>query len=569
MTQIPRDNKLIEHNLQLFNRRFPELAEMMHLHTVQNYQHLISRLPNEYRTIQCLKNSMGKTLIVHNLYVHSKYDSVAEGNLIAKAIPAQDKNILFLGLGLGYHIEFFLRQHTDYDCVIIEPDVFVFLLFLQTRELDIFFEHRKLTLLIGIPPNEACRFLTAAGKLEMQQYCLRTAQKISPAWYDEFNILCKRNRQRQEVNTNTAKKFFPLWFRNIAKNFSNSQTFLSLKELQNCYMESTAVIFAAGPSLEQSIAAFKSADFSNVIIISVDTAARALIAAGIPIDFVITGDPQYVNYRHLMGVPLDRCILVAEMASFPAILRLPAKAAAVFYQDLPIEKEILSQVEFKGAPVLLKSGGSVATTAYSFARFLGAKQIVFCGLDLAFTDKKTHFRGSTFEEAAHTAACRLEPAQTALLQALYNGKTEKAKSNDAAQNVLTDVRMKMYAWWFESMVASEKSVTVYTTSTQGLYIPGFSVITYQKALALIEKSRCNKEIIEHWIADAAIMTPENIMTGLQRLLSGLKHNKQFADILQGLTFFKNYDIRTDAFCKEAQVNTGQVSRASRRGLCTH
>lgn len=44
-----------------------------------------------------------------------------------------------------------------------------------------------------------------------------------------------------------------------------------------------------------------------------------------------------------------------------------------------------------------RSGGSVATYAFSFACHLGFRKVVFVGQDLAYTDNKSHADG-TFQE---------------------------------------------------------------------------------------------------------------------------------------------------------------------------
>ena len=48
----------------------------------------------------------------------------------------------------------------------------------------------------------------------------------------------------------------------------------------------------------------------------------------------------------------------------------------------------------------LSAGGSVATTAWDFARFIGCNPIIMAGLDLAFTQNKTHSLACKFEKDA-------------------------------------------------------------------------------------------------------------------------------------------------------------------------
>ena len=57
-----------------------------------------------------------------------------------------------------------------------------------------------------------------------------------------------------------------------------------------------------------------------------------------------------------------------------------------------------------------------------------------------------------------------------------------------ADEVLTDSRMQMYAWWFESTVAADgPQISVYTFSEYGLHISGIRYIPIEVAKINFEK----------------------------------------------------------------------------------
>ena len=190
------------------------------------------------------------------------------------------------------------------------------LAFLASRNLDTVFSHAQLTLLIGLKPIDVVNFLQtneAATNAELSQFFLRSSEAVQPAWYGEFKSLAKRNKARREINANTAKKFFKQWFQNLVKNFlficSKSENtkrlqkisprelqIYSLLYLKNRFPKSLALIFAGGPSLDTDLKLLSRIPLENVLVIAVDTAARAVINAGVIPDFVITGDPQYTNF---------------------------------------------------------------------------------------------------------------------------------------------------------------------------------------------------------------------------------------------------------------------------------
>ena len=50
--------------------------------------------------------------------------------------------------------------------------------------------------------------------------------------------------------------------------------------------------------------------------------------------------------------------------------------------------------------------------------------------------------------------------------------------------VLTDQRMKMFAWWFESRLAEMPEVKTYTFAPQGLAIPGITPVSISSLISL-------------------------------------------------------------------------------------
>ena len=124
----------------------------------------------------------------------------------------------------------------------------------------------------------------------------------------------------------------------------------------------------------------------------------------------------------------------------------------------------------------------MATTAWDFARYIGANPIIMAGLDLAFPHRQTHFTGSTFEEAAHTCSARLSPAEAAHYRALYSAFPQPYK-NYAGGTVLTDRRMLLYAWWFERTLPKYPELKTYNLMPEGVFIPGMPPCTEEEFTA--------------------------------------------------------------------------------------
>jgi hypothetical protein len=138
----------------------------------------------------------------------------------------------------------------------------------------------------------------------------------------------------------------------------------------------------------------------------------------------------------------------------------------------------------------LGAGGSVATTAWDFARALvggpspeAGGDIWVAGLDLSFPGLKTHFHGALFEERSHGESRRFMPAETLSVRALRDGLPFLAPSASGGQ-VLTDRRLSLYASWFGNQFRRYPELRSHSLSPEGLAIDRFLPGAVEELLAL-------------------------------------------------------------------------------------
>lgn len=544
--------EIIKHNLTLFRKRFPELASLMQVDNEANAKKTFQKIPKNYLLQACVKNKNALTIKIDKKFLHSKYDALAEAEVLFNDSfflqSSVKKDCVFFGLGLGYLQERYIEKFTKSSVTIIEPDVFVFFLFLSSRKLDKFFAHEKISLLVGLKPFEVFSFLQETNK-KGNDFFLRSSELLIPTWYKEFKTISKRNEARNEINANTAKKFFKLWFQNLVKNFlflseKKHAHIYSLELLKKFYKDATVLIFAGGPSLNENLVTLSKLDLSKLIVIAVDTATSAVLKSGIKPDFIITGDPQYFNFKHLQNQPLQNTMLVSEFSTFPKTLRLKTKKTFLFSQNLPLEElffEELNKTYKSFSLPVLKSGGSVATSAYSLAKFLGASKIYFSGLDLSFPKKLTHFKGSRFEETTHKNSSLLNSSATQLASSIFNSPLFLAKGN--SDNVLTDSKMQMYAWWFESEI-SAYDLQVFTFSKTGLYIAGLKLSCISETIFL--ENQLEKKALPTLKTKTIDFSQKDILKVANCILEQIEKNKDLMKKLFAKEDVKNKEIIENA-----------------------
>ena len=149
---------------------------------------------------------------------------------------------------------------------------------------------------------------------------------------------------------------------------------------------------------------------------------------------------------------------------------------------------------------------------------------------MSYPGKNTHIKGSTFEEAVHRTSSRITNAATKNASALYEIKTETG-TDYTGHEVLTDSRMKMFAWWFESRLARPQSAKTFTFCPQNLAVPGIKTALISDFLKNPECQE-NKQIFFEQSEINAIEKDEKLLE--QRLLIFEKTKKRLCSTLQEL-----------------------------------
>lgn len=453
------------------------MAALIGLDTPEGGYALYESVPPAYVIQQT--SAGAPTLSVHGTFLHSKYNPERDAErTVAKDGLFSSEGCFFAGCGLGYIPEHYAKRYPSSQMVLAEPDIFVFLSCLAARPLDRLFGHQSLVLAIGIPAGEAVTLLEQTSLLSLPRYESPALMAPSLSWWKEFSVLLERNRKKKQINANTLKKFGPRWLKNMCRNLPVMQHLRGIEDLAGLANGFPALVVAAGPSLD-AILPLLPALRERMIIIAVDTAVRGCVAAGVDPDFIVVVDPQYWNYRHLDGLDCPDSIMVTESATWPAVLRFSCRAVFLCSSLFPLGRFM----EERTAPhAELGAGGSVSTSAWDFARHLGASHIYLAGLDLGYPGKKTHFTGGLFEEWAHGAGSRLVPAETALYR--YMGEASLFPAQDYHGNtVLTDTRLNLFVWWFESRIARYPLPPTATITPRSTRIPGVNVVEAETLLA--------------------------------------------------------------------------------------
>lgn len=252
----------------------------------------------------------------------------------------------------------------------------------------------------------------------------------------------------RKLHKSTLLKMTPLFLRNAFINAPLAYTINPLSSYSEKIKNRPALIVAAGPSLNKQIKLL-SENQDLFTIIAVDTVWPILNKHGIKPDIMLTLDA--VSKISWQGKKIDNSThFFVDVGCSPDVVWSHDRNHR-FTTCNPITFRPLSEIGVKAD--FLRTGGSVATSAYSMARFLGANPIVFIGQDLALTDGKDHADGYLHPFSGESLNKRI---QTGIDVDSYYGGTVKT-TND----------FLFYKTWYEQQFATLNDNTMIINSTEG------------------------------------------------------------------------------------------------------
>jgi hypothetical protein len=400
---------------------------------------------------------------------------------------------VLLGFGLGYTALAAAELSPESPIVIVEKHPALLRAALEQRDWNAFFSSQRVIFVLAAEPGAMFSALSAAaaflpdGEKKPILVKNRALVELDAAWYHEIaaNIAVWENQNT--VNAATRARFEACWTRNLRKNAPAMRVLPDVRRLFGIFAAADsappALLVAAGPSLD-SIARHLAELRERFVSVAGDTALRFLRQAAVEPDFALSMDAQYWNARHLDGCgALAKTLFVVDPAIHPHILRTFAaeRPPRAFLCEPNVPAAIVPEAA-RGTHGKLAAGGSVATSAWDFCRQLGAGELWAAGLDLAYPEGRTHYKGAFFEERALSSANRLHPAEQTAYTALHTLPLFEHDAADGAR-VLTDVRLKLYAAWFANMAGQYSAFTCRTVNSRGLAIPAFSPAAIDDALA--------------------------------------------------------------------------------------
>jgi len=181
--------------------------------------------------------------------------------------------------------------------------------------------------------------------------------------------------------------------------------------LKNRFAGMSAILVAAGPSLEKNVHQLRSAKGRSVII-AADTALGYLLLRGIVPDFVVSVDPQKETYRKFQGVEIPTEVaLVFHPAVTPHIPKHFPGPKFTLDAGMPVYQWLQEFWSPKGA--IDTECMCQVHVGFNLAQWMGCETIILAGQDYCYSDDGMHVKNGGYltKEEDATIVANGQPAQ--------------------------------------------------------------------------------------------------------------------------------------------------------------
>ena len=484
-------NSIWNKNFLLFSNRFPQFAEILQ----NDFPDLLKKYCVSDFTIPFWQINQAKngqlSAFENGVRLHSSYNPQKEAfNAVNTAEVAQKGTTVFYGFGLGYHLVEWSKIYKDKKLIVVEPEIEHFLAALALIDFTEVFSVENLIFAVNCQCDQVILLLENGQKINIGNsgildcffFDIPVFSNHAKEYFEQLKTLVKRNVQKNKINTATLQKFGKRWCKNSLKNIFQYAKCKGIGIFRDKAPDNLPfLIVGAGPSVKE-ILPYLAEIKKKCIIVCVETVLWAFVKANVEPDFVILTDPQFWAYKHIANLQTKESFLITDISVYPHVFDFDCKGVFLCNSQFPIGNYFERKLDIVDELGDLGTGGSVASSAWNFARFCGAKEIFTAGLDFSYPEKQTHVKGSSAEQSFHVVSDRIKSAEYQTGKILFSADTFYENSFDGKE-VLTDSRMKMFAWWFESRIANSPEIKNFSLCKKSLKIPGFRYFMLQDFLS--------------------------------------------------------------------------------------
>lgn len=316
------------------------------------------------------------TLKINNFYIHSKYNPILEAEKFAARNYKEGSFHIIFGDGLGYYTNAFYNLSKDgRDILVLDP-----ILEIQHDEkIHIDFSEDALKTIL----REKLDNWKDINLITIPNY-----NKLFPEYYLKVAEIVRDKMLIKQIFENTINQHSDIWQENYINNLSFLHKDKRIVDLKN-RVDCPVIVAAGGPSLTKQLMLMKQYR-ENYILIAAGSTVTSLMKNDLEPDFVVVMDGKEANFKLFEDLSFNKAKLIYGLVTRYKIREHFNKDAYHYLStDCYIMEDHYKKITGNEA-VKLIGGGSVATYALSFARYLSSGPITMVGQDLAYTNNLSH-----------------------------------------------------------------------------------------------------------------------------------------------------------------------------------
>lgn len=312
------------------------------------------------------------------------------GFILGKSLP----QVVFLGVGAGYHIEALLKRVDVTRVLIYEPDPEVFSASLFTVDWPSIVSEFSKT------KGKAISFIVGTGQPEAQleaqlQAFLANQVPFFPLLtvffnhrgLDKYNGLVGKARENARVSLSSWGNYDNELYRLNNSRHNLSEAFRTLCQKPTQQPDRPVLVVGSGPSIDHRIDDIKAVR-DKAMVVSAGTGLRALINNGIEPDFHVELDPilQVYEMQQVIGrEKLKNTVLLAASEVHPFVTRLFGSVIYYFRADSMVSRFLAGSSDcFEGTTP------TCVNAAVSLFSQLGFRNLFLFGVDFGYEDPEQH-----------------------------------------------------------------------------------------------------------------------------------------------------------------------------------
>lgn len=396
-------------------------------------------------------------------YLHSNVSPLMEGFLLAEEWLEEEKSeYAIFGLGLGYAV-LALYQKSEYiNIAVYESNPSILRMAMTVTDFSNMLESGRATInyqpLEEKLPEQLLSFLSSyTKKLIIFEPAIRgLGSESAKKWMENYFIQASSiENQRLLLDGNFRK--------NCARKDPSIDLLASKWKGRDLY------IIAAGPSLDKNYLSLKGlrekeekypAEKKSMIL-ATGTVFKKLLASGIRPDYVLVTDANRRVVFQIAGAEQETIPMLYLSTAYYGFAEKYAGEKYIIYQEgFPKAEEYAKKRKIP----LIKTGGSVSTTALDLGLAMRCARIIFLGLDLSYPEGFAHAQGTSRRKISDTKGLRMVED--------INGNL-----------VPTSRSMDMYREWMEERIRLETTIPILDATEGGVKIEGMKVTTMQQLLS--------------------------------------------------------------------------------------